>query len=577
MKKIVYILTVGVAFILMATSCAKDFLERVPQSNYTGESFYTSDEAVLKACEPLYNRAWFNFNRRAMWYIGSLRANDAWNPYMGAEYARFQTTALSDEVIQAWSSLYTVVTMSNSIIYDLQNNVGSDVTEAVKNQALGEAFLMRGAAYFYMVRIWGDVILFENNNEVVLDPLRPLNPEKDVLKFIIRDFTSASELLPERGSNGRPSRYAAMGMKAKALLARSGWDNGGTRDEADLAECIRLCEEVIDKGGYSLINYEDLFKPQHNDNAETLLAMKWASPLSGGWGEMNAILSDISFSDVCDVNCWGGNLSPSLDMVMLYNQEPKDKIRLKATFFYEDAYYDYIKSASGGYTYDKKWLQVKKGVVGSKEDVGGELASMASPLNTYIMRYADVLLVHAEASLGNSTSLTGGRGLESLNMVRGRAGLDPKTSVTFEDIMGERRKEFAMEYCNWYDFFTWYRWKPEYMLDFLNNKQYRNVEYRKDDVEINDDGTIRIHPYDYNDAQGNRHYTDGLYDKNGNLIQGVSDGYVFDIFGLMEENDVVRITVTDVNIFLPYPESEVLQNPLLNESPQPYDFGEEAE
>lgn len=84
------------------TGCSDDFLEIYPESNYTGESFYSSDAAVLKAGEPLYNRAWFNFNRRAILGIGSYRANDAWNPYASAEFARFQTTALTPELIQAW-------------------------------------------------------------------------------------------------------------------------------------------------------------------------------------------------------------------------------------------------------------------------------------------------------------------------------------------------------------------------------------------------------------------------------------------------------------------------------------------
>ncbi|MDE7148571.1 MAG: RagB/SusD family nutrient uptake outer membrane protein, partial [Duncaniella sp.] len=51
---------------MLSIGCSDDFLEIYPESNYTGESFYSSDEAVLKAGEPLYNRAWFNFNRRAI-------------------------------------------------------------------------------------------------------------------------------------------------------------------------------------------------------------------------------------------------------------------------------------------------------------------------------------------------------------------------------------------------------------------------------------------------------------------------------------------------------------------------------
>ena len=575
MKKINKISAIGLmAIALLTGSCSDSFLEKYPGSNYTGESYYSSDKAVLKACEPLYNRAWFNFNRRAMMGLGSYRANDAWNPYANAEFARFQTTALTGEVVQAWSSLFTVVTMSNSILHDVSQNASEAVTESVKNQVMGEAYLMRGAAYFYMVRIWGATILFENNDEVVLTPIRPLNPEEDVLKFVIRDFRKAATLLPEKGSNGRASSYAAKALLAKALLARSGWNNGGTRNESDLAECISICEDIIDHSGSELIDYEDLFKYQFNDNSESLLAMKWASPLTGGGGECNALLSDISFSDVCDVNCWGGSLGTSVDMVELYNMEPQDKKRLKATFFVENSHYDYIKSASGGYTYNKKLIQLKKGVVGSKEDVDGQLAQMASPLNTYIIRLADVYLTHAEAALGNSAELTGGRGLASFNAIRSRAGLQPKAKITFEDIIRERRVEFCMEYCNWFDMVTWYRWKPEYMLNYFNHEQHRNLFFTEGNVEINDDGKFR-YTFGWTDADGNIYWSDALRDADGNVVQTKEEGYVFDLEVLMPENDVDRIKIDGSNVFVPYPEADVLQNPYLSEAPQPYDFGDE--
>lgn len=171
-----YIATTAVAAsgFISFSSCSDDFPVRYPENNYTGESYYASDEAVLKAVEPLYNRAWFDFNQRAILCLGSYRANDAWNPYVNPEFTRFQTTALTGEVLSAWSSLYTVVTMSNTVISDISKNVTGDVSDEVRDQAIGEAHLFRGAAYFYMVRIWGPVILFEDNDDMVLSPMRPL-------------------------------------------------------------------------------------------------------------------------------------------------------------------------------------------------------------------------------------------------------------------------------------------------------------------------------------------------------------------------------------------------------------------
>lgn len=169
-------------------------------------------------------------------------------------------------------------------------------------------------------------------------------------------------------------------------------------------------------------DYHELFRYQNNNNSESLFAMQWADPVIKAWGTYNSLLSDLSFGDVCDVNCWGNNVHPSPDMIEYFNQGVFGEERWVATYFTEDIHYPYIKSKNGGYTYDKKWLQVKKGVVGTKDDNDGHLAAMASPLNTYILRLADVYLTHAEACLGNKPELTGGRGLQSFNEIRRRAG-----------------------------------------------------------------------------------------------------------------------------------------------------------
>lgn len=563
MKKILFLLSA----MCLAAGCSKEFLQIYPESNYTGESYYTSDDAVFKAGAPLYNRAWFNFNRRAILGVGSYRANDGWNKYASAEFARFQTTALTNEVIQAWSSLYTVVTLSNSILHDVTFNCGEDVSEEIRNRAIGEAYLMRGTSYFYMVRTWGPVILFEDNDPVVLSPKRPLNPEEDVFKFIIRDLRKAVEYLPETGMDGRVSKYAAEGMLAKVLLAHSGWNNGGTRRQEELDECIRLCEDVIDHSGAVLMDdYAQLFRYQNNNNSESLFAMQWADPLLGGWGERNCLLSDLSFAEVCDVNCWANNLNPSMDMIDFFNEGFVGTERWYATWFTEDAYYPYIKTNSGGYTYKKKWLQNKKGVVGSKEDNDGKLASQASPLNTYILRLADVYLMHAEASLGNQSILTSGRGLDSFNAVRERAGVAAASAITFDDIVKERRVEFSMEYSNWFDMVSWYRWKPAEMMAYFNGKQHRGYEIREKDVEkiAMPDGSFKLNytPYNYKNADGNK-----IWRLN-------PDGSPNPAFAFEDIPIDLPVVVVEANIFLPYPEADVLQNPYLSQSPEPYDFGE---
>ena len=160
------------------------------------------------------------------------------------------------------------------------------------------------------------------------------------------------------------------------------------------------------------------------------------------------------------------------------------------------------------------------------------IESMSSPLNTYLIRLADVYLTYAEACLGNSENLTSGDGLEYFNKVRDRAKIARKTSISFDDIIRERRCEFGMEYVNWYEFTTWYKWKPRKMLHYMNSQDRGS---RCDEITKAADGTLL-----YNESKISR----------PNIV----------------------IEVTDDNIFFPYPEVDVIQNPLLKQDPQPYNF-----
>ena len=528
--------------------CKDSFLNRIPEGTYVDTNFYASDEALETATAPLYNKAWFEYNRRAIVPIGSGRANNMYSPWNYPEFVTFQVTALNENLSSAWSAFYSVITLANQVINDIATKSTADVSEGAKAKAIAESRLMRACAYFYMVRIWGPVIIIEDNQAVVDNPIRPLNREEDVFQFIINDLTYAAENLPETSSQpGRATSWAAKGILAKVYLARSGWKRGGQRDEADLEMARNYAADVCENSGLNLLpNYEDLFKYKFNNNEESLLAMQWV-PL-GEWGVCNTLLADLAFSSEVTggVNVWS-SYRASIDQLQQY--ELGDTLRRNATYFTQGSYYPYICIADGGYTYTGTEAPIKKGVVGGPDDDNdGYVQSMNSPLNTYIIRLADVYLTYAEACLGNNESLSSGPGLEYFNKVRYRGfngqGDWEKTSITLDDIIHERRVEFGMEYVNWYDMVSWYCWKPDKMLAYFNNQQrgYRAPAVIKDE-------------------EGYLHF--------GSIIDGVfNEGPEY------YEDPPVEIYITDDDIFLPYPESDVIQNPLLNEDPVPYTFNE---
>lgn len=612
MKKLNILLFAGslIAMGTLTTSCGKDFLDKTPQHSYTADTYYSSDAAVMKAIEPLYNYAWFNYNYRAMVGMGSARANDGWNPYLNPQFATFQVTGLDGDLANAWKSFYLVVSMSNQLISDINTYCTESVSEDVKNLALGEAYLMRGWAYFYLLRSWGDVIVYEDNLEMTNTPVVPLTKEEDVLKFVIRDARRAADLLPVASTSNHATKYSAEGLLAKALLAQSGWGKNGTRDQSILDEVVELCDDIINNGPYTLLpDYADLFKYDNNNftmqNSETLLAMHWADPLTATWGTYSANYSDLAWSGASDVNVWGG-IYASVDMLDLYNEDISDSIRFQATFCLPGIYYSYWDTgndlvaaadktpANGypqptGFVYGKKFCQLKKWVVGTKADCQGHLAQMASPLNTYIQRLADIYLIKAEAILGNDETTSDAEGLEAINAVRARAKVDNMlTSYGLAELIKERRKEFCMEFCNWYDMVTWYRWQPQYMLDYFNNKQHRAFMINQGDVLYNADRTIsyRTFPnrqsspwYFYDETSNPRgcYWNDCMRDGDTEtVIQTKDEGYVYDVDALSRACDGYDpVTLNETNIFMPYPEADVIRNPYFKQPAQNYDFGDE--
>ena len=257
------------------------------------------------------------------------------------------------------------------------------------------------------------------------------------------------------------------------------------------------------------------------------MAMQWV-PL-GEWGTQNTLYSILSFSDISGgVAAWG---SPFAPLEMLDQYEHSDTIRRNATYFTQHSFYPELCMEKGGYHYDKENAQLKKGAIGGPDDDNdGYVAPMSSPLNTYIIRLADTYLTYAEACLGNQEKLTGGPGLEYFNKVRERAMIDPKTSVTFDDIIRERRIEFCLEYTNWYEYITWFKWKPEKILNLINNQERGT---RADKIKKDSDGEL--------------------------IIEGI----------IQPTSPVVVIAS---KMFMPYPENDVIQNPLLKAEPVSYNF-----
>ncbi|MEO8236472.1 MAG: RagB/SusD family nutrient uptake outer membrane protein [Flavobacterium sp.] len=534
-KKIFYtVLLIALPFVW--TSCS-DLLDVEPEDVITKENFYKTESDFQAATGPLYNKVWFDFNDKFYYGLGDGRAANLYAPFSDYVYpfTDLSETGLTGPLVSAWASLYNVVQQSNNVIIGITD---SQVSESVKSKYIAEARFMRGTAYWYLASLWGDVIISTDPKELVKNPVVNKNPLKDVYEFAIRDLEYAAKNLPaQAGQSGRLTKYSAFGMLSRVYLSYSGISdnpNSGSRNEEYLDLAKKAALKVINEGPYVLMdNYADLFKIDNNNNTESMFALQWVP--NGDYGVNNtqqayfALGSEITGDDAA----WGYWTRASYNVLQEY--ESADN-RRKATWMGDDDFYAEINKSNGGYTVDhgKDFLTVKKGVVGSTKD-NSKISRMNSALNTYMLRLGEVYLNYAEAALGNNASTADATALMGVNKLRSRAGLGTKISLTYADIIHERRVELCMEGQYWYDLVRRSYYKQQEVINYITGQNRGTI------VPI-------------------------LYDTATNTVS----------IDPSKSNSSRSIGVIDATIFvLPYPESELIQNPLLRESPVPYVFTED--
>ena len=537
------------AFLSFLTGCDKDFLERPPKDRIVDANYYQTAEQVLSSTSPLYNVVWFAYNDQASHGIGDARAGLLYSPSYQSENIRMNTTGVTGENGNSWRAFYNVVGQANTAIVNINKFAPESVPADVKNHAIGEARFMRGVAYSYLVQNWGAVPIIANNETVLTDTTIARNTEESVWEFILRDIRYASKVLPETPvQTGRLTKWAAEGMLAKMFLTRAGVGAGGSRRQSDLDSAAYYAKRVIDNSGKTLMpDYAELFRTANNNNQESLFALQWK--YDGDWGTQNSVQAFLAFgSSITGFgDGWGGDIGGSLHALQLYEDLEQDE-RRKATYMLPGDNYDYIheivdekivplhvRTDNNGQEDYKSRANVKKYVVGLPSDNAGKVTQQHTEINTYMLRLADIYLIYAEAILGNNASTSDATALEYFNAVRTRAGLEPKSSITWADIHNERMVEFAMEGQGWYEFTRLHYYNPQLAYQMLSSQ---------------DRGLFWIYPNDKDNAT------------SWELVP--------------QSTPLTRtVNVNESNFYLPLPATELSRAPNLKKEPVPYNFDEE--
>ncbi|WP_018668928.1 RagB/SusD family nutrient uptake outer membrane protein [Bacteroides gallinarum] len=455
MKKLIY-LTAIAGSLLLTTSCVD--LTQEPESFITEEDYWSAidQQSLQKAADALYNDLWqgnYGFNSRLQRLNVcaddiTYRAAKANNEL--AYYGRLtpNLTANDADFSTTWTLFYKVISSSNKIIKGTTIPTDEEEAKAFK-EILGEAYFMRGLSYFYLVRLYGDVpLLLEDDEAIITMPRTAVSEIYD--KAIVPSLKTAAEWLPNQGRSGNstPSKWAAKACLADVYMTMAGWPLNKGTEYYGLAAAE--AQDIIDNAngaGLSLTTkYSDLWKEANKSQTnEVMFALQHSSKhkLASNYGK----------------SYYPSDYAPNAGWADYYGDE--------------DFFLAYPDDARKEHNYMTKW-KVKSGDVIPYTQSADKLPAISKYYDydegdpgksaqangiTCIYRYAEVLLMYAEAST-RATNTVNAAALDAIKKVQIRAGYQDKglslTTTTdptefLKDVSNERGWEFFAEMKRWFE------------------------------------------------------------------------------------------------------------------------------
>ncbi|RRA99039.1 RagB/SusD family nutrient uptake outer membrane protein [Larkinella rosea] len=364
----------------------------------------------------------------------------------------FATTPTNTFVAALWNGYYNGIARANQALTALST---ASLDATTKAQLMGEVRFIRGYYYFNLVRFFGKVPKVlrvpKDAQDANTDPaFQTRAPVDTIYNVIMQDLQYAFENLPlkAKASAGHITKGTAESMLAKVYLYRKNWQ-----------QVLTLTQDVINSGQYTLVpDYSIIWRQAGDNNSEAIFEVKtgqfnnsdfgvdgyavWQGPRVGGKGGW----TDLGF----------GFNNPTVNLVNAY--EPGDK-RKAATIIAIDNSGKYVgttlfdgfripssDSVQNLYYNYKAYHSENRNV----ESFSGNRDRKQK--NLHLLRYADVLLMNAEAA--NELGQTG-VAIANLNRIRTRAGLAATTATSQADVRNaiwkERRVELAMEHDRFFD------------------------------------------------------------------------------------------------------------------------------
>lgn len=416
-----------------ATSC--HFLDEDLKGGFTADTYYTSESRAEMAVNAVYNSLYDN----TLWIFGDVASDDAVKGGNAGDQAEINGiddfTASADNGVLStyWTNAYETISRANNVLA----NVPSIQAENGE-RLMAEARFLRCYAYFNLVNIFGSVPYKVKPQDTPEAIHVGLSTPATIYAELDKDLVAAAAALPETydaQNKGRVTKGAALALLAKVRLFQRDWTG-----------CLNAISqfEAMTTAAYGLEPvYADLFKEGGEDSVESIFAIRYVRSTTANRGN--------------NLTVW---LSPSIEGGYYFDAPTQEYVNCFDELTAASATDPRLDASIGrngqpwfnGTTFQATWSEATGYLVKKyNQDMSDDYAKAESTIPQHIIRYADFLLMKAEA-LNESN---GAGAAAALDQVRGRAGLAPTAAATQADlrtaIRTERRRELGFEFHRFFD------------------------------------------------------------------------------------------------------------------------------
>lgn len=462
-----------IATIVVMSSC-EDWLTEAEPATTSLDDYFVSGNAALYTTNAAYVPLTWEYNDTyySGFFIGDVVSDDALKGGQNIndmadvyDMENFKTIANNSLLLDYYRSQYLGIGRCNLGLKEIaEMSTDEEMDARLQQRLLGELSFLRAMYYFRLVRVYGGVPKVDYVIESADNWQQPRATADEIYELIISDLEYANTGLWKRSQYeaedlGRATRGAAQAMLLKVNLYAGNY-----------ADAKSWGDSIINSGEYALEqNYADNFTLENENGVESVFEIQYAADPTGDYGDGNGFTRG-TFSIILTrsrSSQLGGGWGFNKPTQNLYDAYADGDVRRDVTILNPTD--DQMDNPTQETYLGSSYLNRKTGWY-DDDNIGYDLDHPSrGPLNTRVIRYADVLLMYAEACVESNTNLTGAK--DALDAVRDRADNSDDRSVlpTFPNYNGyadtqedlrqairyERRVELGMESHRWYDLCRW--------------------------------------------------------------------------------------------------------------------------